>query len=268
VVAVYRTGSGATGPLTSGTTPQPGGRLAGLDKASMPWPAVGGAAPETEATARVAGPGRMQSLGRLVSLADFEAEALALPGVLKARASWVDRGGIPSVRLAVLTASESQADADEVRDSMAALNRSKGPRRYALDVVQGRRRFVAIGLAVAYDRRRREADIRAALLEALGVAGDEANGIAGDHGLFGLATRQFGQSVHRSHVLAAVQHVDGVLWAELTHAHLVFAVDAAARRARASPLKVFGCPADRVLALRAADLTLDLTAAEPPEVLP
>src|SRR5712691_5789929 len=83
VVARLRTGSGSHGPLKADAKPQPAARLPGLDKVFMPEPATGGAAPETEDSARVAAPGRMQSLGRIVSLADYEAEALALPGVLK-----------------------------------------------------------------------------------------------------------------------------------------------------------------------------------------
>jgi len=220
----YRTGSGANGNLVAGTTPSAATRLTGLDKVLMPGPAVGGAEPEAEDGARVAAPGRMQSLGRLVSLADYEAEALAVPGVVKARATWAEPDGVPVLRLTVLTASESQADADKVAETLRALDRAKGPRRYTLDVIQGARKYVQVGLTVAYDPRRIASDMRIAILEALGVSGEEANGIAGDHGVFSLAERQFGQSAHSSQIIAAVQQVTGVSWVTLTCAQPVIEV--------------------------------------------
>ncbi|HET9702306.1 MAG TPA: hypothetical protein VFP70_15435, partial [Burkholderiales bacterium] len=286
VLARYRTGSGATGPLKTDTTPQPGGRLAGLEKALMPGPAVGGAGPESEDTARIAAPGRMQSLGRLVSLADFEAEALALPGVLKARATWADPNGIPRVRLTVLTGSESDADAERIAEAMAAADRARGPRRHALDVVPGRRQPVAIALTAACDAKLRVESLRAAILEALGVAGQEANGVEGDHGLFSLRLRGFGQSAHRSQIIAAVQQVPGVVWVRLTSCGLaaqppalrpaapglVFRRPAAPRLLKPllasqalKPLvrsdRVIGCPADGVLTLDADHLELALVTA-------
>ena len=89
VIAQFRTGSGSHGPLKAGAKPQAAGRLPGLDKVYMPEPVTGGAAPEDAETAHaIAAPGRMQSLARLVSLADIEAEAQAIAGVLKARAAW------------------------------------------------------------------------------------------------------------------------------------------------------------------------------------
>ena len=217
----YRTGSGATGLPQAGTTPSAATRLTGLDKVLMPGPAVGGAVAETGDSARIAAPGRMQSLGRLVSLADYEAEALAVPGVVKARATWAEPGGVPVLRLTVLTASESQADAGKIAQTLRALDRAEGARRCTLEVIQGVRRYVRVALTVAYDARRIESDMRAAILEALGVAGEEANGIAGDHGLFSLARRQFGQSAHSSQIIAAVQQVTGVSWVTLTAAQPV-----------------------------------------------
>jgi hypothetical protein len=297
VVARWRTGSGSTGPVKAGTTPQPGSRLDGLDKVLLPGDVVGGAAPETEAVARVAAPGRMQSLGRLVSLADFEAEALAVPGVTKARATWTDPGGMPCVQLTVLTASESPEDADKVAATLSEIDRTRGPRRHVLRVIPGTRRYVSLHVVAAFDQRRREADMRAAILEALGVSGLEADGIAGDGGLFSLERRGFGQSAHSSQILAAVQQVDGVAWVRLPRARFVLEASTTATVAArleyrviagwkgvavyrpvppvdlgddgaSPPLRVFGCTAGSVLALDASHLQLDLVPVDSPEPRP
>jgi hypothetical protein len=257
----------------------------------MPGAAVGGAAPEAEGGARIAAPGRMQSLGRLVSLADYEAEALAVPGVVKARATWADPGGVPVLRLTVLTASASQADADKVAQTLRALDRARGARRYALEVIQGERKYVQVAMTVGYDARRIAADVRNAVLESLGVASEEANGIAGDHGLFSLSERQFGQSAHSSQIIAAVQQVAGVSWVTLTAAQpvieLVPLILGSARTAVSllakpkfqlfKPLlpplrlpllprifKAIPCEDGRVLALDSQHLKLDLVAAADP----
>ena len=87
VVAQYRTGIGAYGELQPDTTVQ-GGRLERLDAIWLPKLATGGEPPETGDNAKAAAPGKVQSLGRLVSLADFEREALAIPGVSKVTATW------------------------------------------------------------------------------------------------------------------------------------------------------------------------------------
>lgn len=287
----YRTGSGATGSLQTGTTPSAATRLTGLDKVLMPGPAVGGAAPEAEDGARIAAPGRMQSLGRLVSLADYEAEALAVPGVVKARATWAEPGGVPVLRLTVLTASESQADADKVAQTLRALDRAKGARRYALEVIQGARKYVQVAMTVGYDPRRIASDVRNAIIEALGVAGEEANGIAGDHGLFSLSERQFGQSAHSSQLIAAVQQVTGVSWVTLTAAQPVIELSPMILRPAQTAVSLFAkpklplfkpllplftlpllpkiykaipCEDARVLALDIQHLKLDLVAAADP----
>jgi len=254
----YRTGNGAVGLLQAGTTPSATTRLTGLDKVLMPGPAVGGALPEAEDAARIAAPGRMQSLGRLVSLADYEAEALAVPGVAKARASWAEPGSVPVLRLTVLTASESLADADKVAQTLRALDRAKGARRYTLEVIQGARRYVQVALTVAYDARRIERDVRAAILEALGVAGEEANGIAGDRGLFSLTQRQFGQSAHSSQIIATAQQVTGVSWVTLTAAQPVVELSPLILKPARIAVSLFAKPTLRVFKPSLPLLTLPL----------
>ena len=151
VVARLRSGSGSNGPLKADAKPQPVGRLPGLDKVFMREPVIGGAAPEGEEIARFAAPGRMQSLARLVSLADYEAEAVAIAGVLKARAVWTIVDGAPHVLVTILTSSRNPADANAVADALAALDQARGSARYPVTVVQGSRRQLHVEASAAYD---------------------------------------------------------------------------------------------------------------------
>ncbi|MFO1058177.1 MAG: hypothetical protein U1E53_14560 [Dongiaceae bacterium] len=267
VTARWRSGSGSHGPLKVDAKPQPASRLPGLDQLLMPEPVTGGAAPETADGARAAAPGRMQSLGRLVSLADIEAEALALAGVLKARALWSLADGVPHVVVTILTDSASPADAAAAADALLAVYRARGPARYPVTVRQGRRLQLHVAARVGWDPNRREADVRAAILDALGAAAPDA---ARDHGLFSWQRRQLGEAAHGSQLVAAIQNAAGVAWVEL------LAAAPRTLRLRRLPVlrspgpapsrRVVACPEDAILALDAADLSLALAQADPSEV--
>ena len=212
IVALYRTGNSAFGPLEPEAKPKAKGKLKPLDEIFMPGPAVGGAERESEALAREAAPDRMQSLDRLVGLEDYEAEALALPGVLKTRADWAAPHGTPLMRIAVLTEGGDPAEVEKVRSSLQTANRCRGAARFSLWVVPAIRKFIYLKVNVGYRADRRAEDLEPQVLAALGVVGREGDGIEGDGGLFGLDHRQLGQGAHVSQVLAAAQLVEGVSW--------------------------------------------------------
>lgn len=274
VTALFRTGTGAHGPLQAGKTPQAGGRLSGLDKVFLPVPVTGGAAPESADRAREAAPGRMQSLGRMVSLADYEAECLALPGVVKARAAWGLVDGTPMLTLVVLTESEDPADLAAIAATLHAFNRCRGPARFPLEVVQGRRRWVYLKLAVGLHPAYREEDVAGAIQSALGATGvaeaegTEGEGTEGAAGLFG-AARAFGVTAHVTQVLAAAQNTPGVVWVQA----LASLVLPAGNPPETDPLELslpanpprhenLNCGSGEILALHAAHLVLQFVAAQ------
>ena len=117
VVARFRTGTGAFGPMKANSKPQAGGRLDGLDKVQLLDVSSGGSEPEDGENARQAAPGKIQSLDRLVSLADFESEALGIAGVVKAAAAWDLVNNIPQVVLNILMDSGRDAELEAVRDT-------------------------------------------------------------------------------------------------------------------------------------------------------
>jgi predicted phage baseplate assembly protein len=268
VTARFRTGTGAGGPLQAGKTPQAGGRLSGLDKVFLPLPVTGGAAPEAADRAREAAPGRMQSLGRMVSLADYEAECLALPGVVKVRASWGLVDGAPALTLAVLTASEDPADLAAITETMNAFNRCRGPARFHLEVIQGRRRWTHFKLTVGLHPAYREDDVAKGIQAALGAAGAEGAGVDGSEGLFG-EDRAFGGTAHVTQVLAAAQNVPGVVWVQA----LASQVLPAGNPPEPDPLELplpsnpprhenLNCGSEEILALHVSHLVLAFTATQ------
>ncbi len=276
VRAVYRIGAGAHGLLQADAKPQADRKVAGLEAAFLLEAVTGGAEPEGADGARLAAPGSMQSLGRIVSLADYEAEALAIPGVLKARAAWTQVDGAALVRVTILTASAAAADATAASDALRAAVGARGARRCPLLVVAGARTPVSLHLVVGYDPTRRPEELRLAILEALGASGEEGNGVDSSRGLFSWQQRQFGEGVHGSQVVAAVQQVSSVIWVRLTalaiarpplvRAKPSLQLSAALFQPAQSIANVpatqrsLACAGDRLLALQASALQLQLAA--------
>src|SRR5690606_1354146 len=126
VVAIYRTGIGAHGALEPGKAPSAAERPPGFDKVSVAGIVSGGAQPEDGGKAREAAPGKVQSLGRLVSLRDYETETLSVPGVVTAQAAWDLHGGVPAVILRVLLEAGREAEFDAVRATLAHAQRCRG----------------------------------------------------------------------------------------------------------------------------------------------
>jgi hypothetical protein len=263
VTARFRIGAGARGPLEEGKDPKPVGKLSPLTELWMPAPATLGADPEDADSARLAAPARMQSLGRLVSLADYEAEAQALPGVLKARAQWVAPQGVPRLRLVVLTDAGTEAEAQAVAAAMASANRCRGASRFPIETVQGLRQYLHLNLTVGYAADRLAEDIAPAVRAVLAVRETSEEP---QEGLFGYRRRQFGQSAHVSQVLGVVQQVPGVVWVRVD----AFAALPLGTPQQTDPTKLvvpavpvrhaaIGCPGERLLALHTLHCTVSLT---------
>ncbi|KFN42972.1 hypothetical protein [Arenimonas oryziterrae] len=215
IVAVQRVGSGAQGPLQADAKPQATSKLAPLDKVFMPQPVTTGAPPEDPENARDNAPIRLQSLGRLVSLADYEAETRMLPNVLKASARWDAPEGVPAIVLTVLNDSGNAGDLAKVRDALTMYSRCRGPARHPVIALAGFRQYLHVDALVGFDPAYRTEDLLRGIRLALGVLGEEANGLDGRDGLFGLNARDFHQSAHTSQIIAAIQNVAGVSWVQL-----------------------------------------------------
>jgi hypothetical protein len=215
VVAKYRTGTGAYGTLKEETTVQPGDKLDRLDKIQLLDVVSGASEPESGDNAREAAPGKTQSLARLVSLKDFESEALAISGVSKTLATWNLVDSIPVVALTVLMETGRDKEFDEVHKMLTRYNRCRGLQRFPIDVRSGKRLYVYVDAIYGLHPSYREHVVEKAIKESLGVSGDEGDGIDGSHGLFGIHQRRFGQNEYATKIEGTIQNVEGVVWAKV-----------------------------------------------------
>jgi predicted phage baseplate assembly protein len=101
IVATYRKGIGAAGNVAPGQLTQPLDRPQGLQAVTNPSAGTGGADPATPASAKVSAPLPTLTLGRVVSLEDYQNFALNFGGIALALASWTWFGATRGVFLTV-----------------------------------------------------------------------------------------------------------------------------------------------------------------------
>ena len=265
VTAQYRSGNEAYGALKEGRTVQAGGKLERLDKIWLPGVISGGAPPEEGANARDAAPGKVQSLDRLVSLRDFETEALAIAGVSKAAAAWELVNHVPAVQVTVLMDTGRAAEIAQVQNGLNLSNRCRGPQRFPVIVHPGTRAYIYVNATYALSPTYQEALVTKAIKAALGVAGEESAGVDGSTGLLGMRQRAFGEREYATRIAGAIQIVEGVSWAKVTALGPMIGSgdDPAALTFPASPLLLLDlvpCDSDKILALYSAHLQLSLSA--------
>ena len=214
VLVTFRTGVAANGDRLPGTNPVQASAAQNLKAIRLYETVTGGAAPEDSGSARQTAPGRVQSLNRLVSLSDFEYEALALPNVEKAQASWDLADGVPLLVLTVLLANPSDAATASVQSAMTLANTARGPQRFQVQVVGANLLYVYLNLTFGLVSGYQSPDVIDAINTALGVI--PPGGAAPGGGLFSQDQRQLGEPEYSSRIEGVVQNVPGVAWVEVT----------------------------------------------------
>lgn len=196
VEASYRVGLGPAGNVGADTLRTLLTKPLGLEAATNPAAANGGASPEGPASVKDTAPGTVRTFGRIVALRDFEDAAREYVGIAKASATWRWDGEQRVVVLVVARddgasiepiASDLRADLDARRDPHQPLR--------LRDFVP---MPVSVGLAVVVDR--------AHSIERVEDAADTAL-----RAVFAFEALALGQTVHLSDVYRAVQQVEGVV---------------------------------------------------------
>jgi hypothetical protein len=129
IVAQYRVGIGAAGNVTPGQLTQALDRPQGLQAVTNPGKATGGADPATPAQARQSAPLPTLTLGRVVSLEDYQNFALNFAGIFLALATWTWFNNTRGVMLTLAGAGGSTLDASDqvVQNLITAFSNSGLP---------------------------------------------------------------------------------------------------------------------------------------------
>jgi hypothetical protein len=220
VVASYRTGLGLTGEVDRGRATLLTRRPAGIDGAFNPTAFSGAADPESADEIRANAPSSVLTLGRLVSIQDYEDFARAFAGIGKALAIGIWAGQRRLVSLTVASASgKPLSPSDPVLVQLAdSLAKYQDPVHRAVVDSYVERSFGLVA-SLLIDPAYRWEDIDAAARVALLTS-------------FDFAHRRFGQGVTPAEVVTVLQSVEGVRAVDLDK---LYRTDLAAQASLAAP---------------------------------
>lgn len=201
VRARYRKGIGAAGNLKSGQISQLLTRPLGLKSASNPLPSAGGVDADSAEHARRNMPLGVRTLGRVVSEQDYADYARAYLGIAKAEATVMNTRAGRTVFITVAGDDGVQPPATTLTKLLAALKQNGDPLVHC-DIAAYRPAYFRLALRIRRDPDYESKKLLAAVETALRAA-------------FSFDTRDFGQIVARSEVIAVAQEVEGVFGVDL-----------------------------------------------------
>lgn len=201
--AAYRKGIGEDGNVRAETLTQLMSRPLGLKSASNPLPAEGGANPESANNARQTMPLYTRTLGRVVSLLDYEDYARAFSGVAKARAQVLQLATGKTIAITIAAPKGKViGPASPTWINLIGSLKESGDPYVSVQLLKHQASTFHIGIKVECDPDREGATVLADVEAALRAA-------------FSFDARELGQPVQESEVIAAAQAVPGVVAVDL-----------------------------------------------------
>jgi predicted phage baseplate assembly protein len=199
VRATYRTGIGSAGNVATGAITTLIDRPVGVSSVTNPTPATGGQDAQSVDGIRANAPLSVLTLGRAVSITDYQNFAASFAGIAKAYVIWIPGGAYRGVFLTVAAAGGAALPPGNLTlaNLVTALQNYGNP-----NVVNYAQSFLetTFGLAadLAYDPAYDASAVQAAVLSKLQQS-------------YSFATRGFGQGVSADEVAALMQGVSGVV---------------------------------------------------------
>jgi len=203
VTAQYRRGIGTAAEVNANQLSMLATKPLGVRGVNNPLPASGAADPEVLDDARQNATLTIRALDRIVSIDDYQDFARAFAGISKAIGTWSWNG---EQRIVLLTVAGTNGETIDPESELAS-NLLNAVQTFSepgtvVRLFSYQPRFFkisgAIDVAADYLKDEVSADVEATLRTA-----------------FGFAKRDFGQAVHRSGVIAAIQNVPGVVDVDL-----------------------------------------------------
>jgi uncharacterized phage protein gp47/JayE len=216
VRACYRKGLGAAGNVKAGALAQLLDRPLGVKGVSNPLDASGGVDAESEDAARASIPLGVRTLGRTVSLLDYEDYARAFTGVVKANAVVLPLHGVRTI--VVTVAFEGGERTGDLTDAL----RKHGDPLVQVLVLEAVTETFRLAMNVAVEPGFEQEDVLAAVEAALRNA-------------YSFGARGLLEPVFRSEIVSAAHTVKGVLAVDVDHFYTGATPDLADRLLAQSP---------------------------------
>jgi predicted phage baseplate assembly protein len=204
VQATYRIGSGAAGNVGSGTLTSLSDRPLGVSGVTNPQAATGGQDPQSVSDIRANAPLTVLTLGRAVSITDYENFARTFAGIAKAHALWIPSGPGRGVFLTVAGAGGAALPPDNpTLGNLVAALRACGNPLIPISVQSYVETLFTFSADVrydpAYDQPAVESELRGTLSRT-----------------FSFASRDFGEAVGIDEITTVMQNVPGVVAVNVT----------------------------------------------------
>ena len=198
--ATYRKGIGSAGMVSAGQLTQPLDRPQGLSSVTNPGAASGAADPASAGQARASAPLPTLTIGRVVSLEDYQNYALAFAGISKALATWTWFGNVRGVFLTVAGANGATLSSDDpVVTALIGAIRLCGDPHVPLLVTSYVPVLFTFTAGVAVDQADYDPDqVLAQVWQNVSAA-------------FAFGQRQLGQNVAASDIIEIIQQTAGVI---------------------------------------------------------
>lgn len=211
VRAVYRKGLGKSGNVDEGLLSLLMKVPLGIRSVKNPIAASGGADPEDLESARTNAPLDMFTLGRLVSLQDYEDFCRAFAGIGKALATWTWNGQVRGILVTVAGQGGDDVKEDSIlyKNLLAEMHRAGDP-TIPIELKSYQKAFFRVSASVKIDPDYQADQVLSQVRRSVLAR-------------FSFNARSFGQDVYLSEVMAAIQSVPGVMAAEVSQLYKVTA---------------------------------------------
>ena len=244
VRARYRQGLGTEGNVGADQLTQLMSRPLGLKSVSNPLAAQGGTAPEAAGQARRTMPLGTRTLGRVVSLLDYEDFAMAFAGIAKAQARVLPLAGGPAIAITVAGQDGVQLSAGHpVWNNLWLALKAGGDPHVNVLLLPYQKSVFHLGLKLRRDPAYELKPLLAAVEETL-------------RRRYAFDARALGQPVLQSEVIAAVHSVPGVVAVDLDFLYGGTAPSAQTKKSRQTRLLATRMHASGGAAMPAELLTL------------
>jgi hypothetical protein len=199
LIASYRIGLGSSGNIAANTLTTLIDRPLGVSGVTNPESATGGQDPDSPEDIRSAAPLSVLTLGRAVSLIDYQNYAARFAGMAKAQAVWMPSGPSRGVFLTVAgVAGSALPQSSPTLQNLIASLQDYGNPLVPLSVQSFIETLFGFTANVKYDPRYQQSAVTAQILATLAAT-------------FGFAQRDFGQGVTVDEISTVIQNVPGVI---------------------------------------------------------
>jgi hypothetical protein len=209
ISANYRVGSGAAGNIDAGTLTTLVDRPLGVSGVTNPQSATGGQDAQSIDDIRLNAPQTVLTLGRAVSIADYQSYAATFAGIAKAYAIWIPSGPGRGVFLTVAGVDgEALPPSNPTLGYLTTSLRSYGNPLIPITAVSFFETLFGLTADVKYDPAYDQPTVQAAVQAALTAE-------------YCFANRDFGQSVSSDEIATVIQSVPGVVAVNVKEIHTV-----------------------------------------------